>query len=732
MSEIFDRGASLIDVSGKSVVHIGRVQQGNDLALPHPAVSAHHARLELRADGWYVVDLESDFGSYVNYRRAGPQGYPLRPGVDTLWIAPYALRLSAGGAEQTPRPAQLRLDAVNLLRKAGSRTLLDLQGTPISFHPGEFVAIVGGSGAGKSTFLKALLNMDTLPPGGRKGAVYFSNQPFLRDAEAIPFTPLNTILGYVPQQDDSLHFQLTPIQALDYNARLRFAADISPKERTQRIQSALAAVRIERPELQNRPISQLSGGQRKRVNVAMELLVEPRVLFLDEPTSGLDPGLDLEMMRLLQTWAQGAADQDPKTILLITHATENVRLCDRIIFLGRTRVNDQDVGGQLLYIGPPGQPASDFFGCQTFSEVYQAVDDPRFAAAMHTKLVDDPAWNAALWQRGRTAADAQETAALEAGRARPEPAQASPAHAAARPPAAAPRRGPLTALFAKKPRRQFGILSERYFRLLRSDRGAFTFQVLQGFLVALLLWAVAQVDSFTIAGVREAPTTLLILSISAAWLGLLNAAKEIVKERCVFGRERRYGLDPGAYVLSKFSVLAGLGVWQMATLLILLTVRLDPETRMGAIGRGLPGFETGVLPLIIEWFITLLLLLCAGLALGLCLSAFSATQDQASMIMFPAMLVQVILAGILFNVGPLAWLSFTHWGVRALGGSLDLTEMFYAAGKASDPVLDTVNFGGSGWELALCWLVLLGYILFFLSIAVWRQSQADKARIPEN
>lgn len=704
----------LLNVAGHTSLRLGRVAEGNDCVLPHPAVSAHHAQLNLRADGqWWAEDLGSDHGVFVNGQRVGPQGLPVRLEQDTVWIPPYALRLTAQAENTPPRAARLRLDLVNVQRRAGSRILLDLQGAPLSFRPGEFIAVVGGSGAGKSTLLKALLGADTIQGAGRSGDVYFNNQLLIHGAEARAFAPLNVIVGYVPQQDDSLHFALTAREALDYSARLRFARDVPSKERAARVQQALAAVKLDRPDLQHKPIAQLSGGQRKRVNVALELVAEPRLLFLDEPTSGLDPGLDLEMMRLLKGWAAGSAQlppagnesvapsADPKTIVVITHATENVRLCDYVVFMGRVSVNGQERGGCPLYVGPPGERAARFFERDTFSEIYQLVEKPEAAGQFQARLLTEPAWSQVLWERARTPQDIQESAALNTTRATPST--------------------PRLSLDARRLRRQFGLLAERYARLLVRDRGAFVFQLLQGVLVALLLWGVAAPDTFSIAGVRGAPKTLFILSIAATWLGLLNATKEIVKERRVFGRERRYGVGSLAYALSKVAVLGGLGLWQTLTLLALLLWQLPPESWAGAFA-----------PLAVEWFISLELMLLAGVALGLCLSAFARSLDQAAMLMFPAMLIQVLLAGLLFDVGPAAWLAFTHWGMQALGVSLKLEELFVAAGKASDPILDTLYFGGGGLTLLGYWFVLLLFSLALTAITSWRQSWSDKARIPED
>ena len=91
---------------------------------------------------------------------------------------------------------------------------------------------------------------------------------------------------------------------------------------------------------QDKKVTSLSGGQRKRVSVALELLTKPSLIFLDEPTSGLDPGMDRDVMQLLR----GLAD-DGRTVLVVTHSVAELAICDQLLVMAP--------GGSVAYFGPP-------------------------------------------------------------------------------------------------------------------------------------------------------------------------------------------------------------------------------------------------------------------------------------------------------------------------------------------------------------------------------------------
>jgi len=696
----------LAPAPGQEVILIGRDPALRDTAhcyLDHPAISSQHARIERREDQWFVVDLYSSKGTFVNYQRVppGPAGQPVTE-EDTIWVAPYAFHLRITGTRSELQSAHMRLDAHDLRRqvKVGreSVTILDMRQTPLSFSPGEFVALVGGSGSGKTTLMKALNGMAP----AQEGQVAIDGRAIIEGRNAHAFAALFSIMGYVPQ-DDVMHRDLTVTELLRYVARLRLA-DLSGAEIATAVDEALAAVDLS-PHA-GKLIRQLSGGQRKRVNIAMELLARPRLLFLDEPTSGLDPGLDLEIMTLLRNWARGASEasadgrNDPKTIVLVTHATENIEQCDYIAFM--------EPGGRLAYFGPPRE-AKRFFVPErepddvTYSEIYRRVASPPPAVQGRNGDLQQATWSGAY----------RESPTFERYIVARQPAAID---GYARPVAVVEQAAPVIKIPTRPEMQvglqQFRILVGRYARLIARDKLNAAFLLLQAPLVALLLAAVSSPQALRPAGALDAEKVLFILACAAVWLGVINSTKVIVAEQDIYQRERLYGLGPVPYVLSKITVLGGIGLLQMALLVFFVNLAIFlPD-------RGLVG------PVQLEYFVTLVLSTVAGMALGLLTSALARTLDLANTLMFLLLIVQVIFSGLLFDPVGLAQipasLTISRWALQALGTSTDLNRLLTGVMPGYDwnPAYraDMVHLLG-------CWLILALYAAVCIGLACWRQAK---------
>src|SRR3954470_14582290 len=331
-------------------VSIGRAPD-NDVVLPDLTVSARHAVLDRAGDGSYVItDLGSSNGTFVNGARV--QKSRVDEG-SVLSLGRHLLRFTGGHLEEYVETGQAYLEALNLTVTTEEGRVI-LSDVSFSLGPSSLLAVVGPSGAGKSTLTNAL---NGFRPAS-SGAVLYGGRDLYRH-----YDDIRQRIGFVPQ-DDILHPLLTVRRALEYAAELRFPPDVTKQERSARIDEVLEELDL--TERATTRIAKLSGGQRKRVSVALELLTKPSLLFLDEPTSGLDPGNERQVMALLQDLAKGG-----RTVIVVTHSTQSLHLCDRALFLAP--------GGKLAYIGEP-RDALRYFGIPSeagYAATFSALEEQK-------------------------------------------------------------------------------------------------------------------------------------------------------------------------------------------------------------------------------------------------------------------------------------------------------------------------------------------------------------------
>jgi len=596
--------------AGTRALSIGRADD-NDLVLDHPTVSRRHAVITPQPTGATIEDCGSASGLRVNGELV--QRATLTAG-DEIAVGPF--RIVFDGEDLVPRvaPDGLAIIAVGVhVDVPGGRIL---QPTDVQLRPGELVAVVGESGAGKSTLLKALAGV-SLPTGGR---VLAGGEDVLERL---------TEIGYVPQFD-TVHGRLTAREALDYAARLRLPPDLSEPERHARIDAVLD--QLDLLDRANVLVDQLSGGQRKRVAVGIELLHQPGALFLDEPTTGLDPGLERRMMELFRSLADSG-----QTVALVTHATSSLSLCDRVLVMGR--------GGVLCFDGPPDE-ALAAFGVSGFDEIYvelTRIDAAQFAAR---------------------------------------------AHAAPRPRLLPPVRGvrpnrPVQQTLGHQTR----VLAERYRLLLMRDvkhlRSALIQVPILGVLTALLFDARAFSRTGELFTAKSAQLLFLMVTI-AMWLGSINAAREIVKERSIVARELAIGVQVRAYLASKLLVLLTFAAAQTAAFatIVLLLRPLHHES-----GAGL------------QLMAVLLVSSSLAVLLGLVVSAYAASEDQATgvipLLLVPQLLFGGAIVAIAEMTAPMKALAVAipaRWAFAAAGHTVDLEGRI-----AADPEFSKASHYGEGF-----------------------------------
>jgi ABC-type multidrug transport system ATPase subunit len=534
---------------GWETLTVGR-SEASDILLDSPIVSRSHARLTRRDGALIADDLGSTNGTYLNGRRI--ERGKLEVG-DRLVVGPFELEIAAALVRVLDTRSRTRLDAMSLSVVAGGDVILD--DVSLSLPPGSFTAIIGPSGAGKSTLLSAL-------NGARpadKGRVLLNGVDLYRSAHS-----LKGALGYVPQ-DDIVHPELTVWESLDYAAQLRLPRSMTPAERSKRVRDVLAT--LELSDWKDAPIRRLSGGQRKRVSIASELLTEPNLLFLDEPTSGLDPGLEESLMLLLRELSYKG-----KTVVLVTHTLEHLHLCDAVALL---------VEGHLAFFGTADEARAHF-----------AIDH---MVNLYARLKEKPPGQ---W-RGAPRGGIAEVGPVERA-----------LHVAPEAPA-----GPL---------QQFRILFARYLKTVIRDARNALLLVAQAPLVAGLIGLSLLYGQSDVAYTKPKNTLLFLLALTAVWFGCSNAAREIVKEKTIYLRERMTNLSLLPYILSKVAVLSGLAALQCVLFLVILDLWL-----------GIPGE-----PLLIV--ASMLLASAVGILLGLCLSALVESPDRA-MTLLPIVLIPQVL-----------------------------------------------------------------------------------------
>ena len=589
-----------LDFSRKSELIVGRAET-SDIRLDGLQISNRHARLLKTANGVVIEDAGSTNGVYIGGKRISGRA-PLTS-ADTAQIGPFQLRVDQNANVFVfDTRSKTRIDALHITKtvknRAGGGLLKLLDDVSLAIQPNEFVGLLGPSGAGKSTLMDALNGMR--PPTA--GSVLINNLDFYSNLDS-----LKQGIGYVPQ-DDIIHRQLTVYRTLYYVAKLRLSGDVSGAEIDQIINEVLDVTGL--AERRDVLVSELSGGQRKRVSIAVELITKPSVIFLDEPTSGLDPATEDKIMKLFRRIAESG-----RTVILTTHAMENIRLFDKIVILMR---------GKLVFYGTPNE-ALKYLGASSFKELYDKLEEP-----IEKRLHQATETNQAEFKRRREqiTEEIAETwkqnflKTPEFRRNVSEPlSQIAQTGDAPRP----PKRRRL-GIFGSM--RQTLTLTKRYFQVLFRDKLNLLILLLQAPIIALMLAFVVPAD---------APRDFIyfVLTLVAIWFGTSVAAREIVREKPVYRRERMVNLSLLPYLLSKLLVLSF--VVGLQILLLFLPLKFFDLINL----TQMPGVLSG-LPQLVVLFLTA----ATGIALGLFISALVKTSEMATSLVPLILIPQILFSGL--------------------------------------------------------------------------------------
>ncbi len=590
----------------------GRISLGrsrdNTIVIDDLLASHRHAELYVGRGGAEIVDLDSANGTFVNGQRV--TRVPLHGG-DIVAVGHYIFQLEDDELVEYIDSGDVSFEANGLNVYAGEMQLMH----DMTFRlPGRaLLGVVGPSGAGKSTLLNALTGFKPAD----KGFVRYAGRDMYSD-----YDELRRRIGYVPQED-LLHTSLTVRTALEYGAQLRFPPDTTKAERGVRVDEVLGELGL--TQHANTQVSRLSGGQRKRTSVALELLTRPTLLYLDEPTSGLDPGMDKNVMESLRKLAD-----DGRTVVVVTHSVAQLDLCDYVLVLAP--------GGYVAYFGPP-RDALSFFEKKDYPDVFlmlEATPGKESAARFRASRYYVPA-------------------SVTAPSARPAPEE-------------------LPSIRQQSVFSQLVTLSRRTMAVVASDRSYLKLIIAFPFLLGLIPRFIP--GGFTLPGDgspnADAATILLVMVLCACFMGMANSVREIVKERAIYRRERAIGLSRTAYLGSKILVLT-----------IITALQAIPFTLIGLVGREPP--EALVLGnSLAECLLAVIVVSLSSAMLGLVISALVDNADKTMPLLVLITMAQLVFSGGILPVHgkpgleQIALLAPARWGYAALSSIGDLNTISLA------------------------------------------------------
>lgn len=591
---------------------IGRAENC-DIRLKNVAVSRYHAGVRNANGQYYVFDNGSTNGVFVNGSRIQKSYHLSNKDIFTVLNTTFIYDGNVVYYKVNPEGIALEIHDLNkdVPAKGGKKTILDK--VSLSIEPNEFVAIIGGSGAGKTTLMTAMSGFDSKVTGR-----VYCNGTNLREN----FQTLKNIIGFVPQQD-IIYENITLKKMLYYTAKMKMPEDTSTAEIDARIEEVLGMVELS--EHKDTYIRRLSGGQKKRASIAVELLANPGLFFLDEPTSGLDPGTEEHLMRTLSKLSK----EQEKTIIMVTHTINNLDLCDKVIIMG--------YGGRLCYCGSPAG-IKDFFQTDDLVKVYDII------------TADPKGWESRFRMSGIN--QVSEHATESNGE-------------------------------AIKPRKvngftQLGILVRRYTTLIMNDMQRLALIFGQPLIIGLLLTLVAGPDIYQ--KFTETQSILFTLMSGGIWMGLLNTIQEVNKERVILKREYMGNLKLPVYMLSKYIVQGVISLVQAVILVVTFVLVKGTPSCKGVI------ISNATIEIIVLIFLTIYASAGMGLLLSSITKSADRAMAIAPFVLIIQLIFSGILFELTGATDKISYVTFSRWAMESIGSTCDLNELEPPGQEESDSV----------------------------------------------
>ena len=637
------------------------------LVLNHPTVSRQHCIITQEKGQFYISDNHSTNGIILNSMSL--ERKTLLRDMDRISIADFSFVFNNGVLYSYQLTGGVSITVSHLKKAVGNKKNRKFitNDVSLSIDPNNFVAIIGGSGAGKTTLLKCIAGLSDFT----SGEVLINGDSIRTGSKS-----LQSLMGYVPQQD-IVYESLTLEKMLTYSARLRMPKDTSPKEIRQKINETLEIVELK--EHRKTMISKLSGGQKKRASIAVELLASPKLFFLDEPSSGLDPGTEKHLMQMLKRLSEAG-----RTIVMVTHNVQNIDLCDKVICMGK--------GGVLCFSGTPSD-ARQFFGTESMTDAYDALNDNAVETAER--------FNAICGDNVREAAAGAEKSQKK-GKSRT-------------------RKGAGKSFVQKMSWlfQDFLIMTKRYIEIMVNNPARLGMLLVLPIILSFLVCIAFEADggfynlllkmnlsfdrnSFPFYVALDTQKIMFSFSCAVFWTGIFNSIQEISKERPIYERESFSGVSSLPYVISKFVPLTVLCFIQsviMTVVLLFMTstvATVDGNTAsVTALAFGMPS-DGAVLTGGLMWLETLLTtFLCALSAMCIGLLISSLVSNEIALVICPVCLMpQILFSGVVADLSGItdiiSYFVSCRWSCLAYCISAGINDLMYSC-KYKSGVWDSVT-----------------------------------------